>query len=212
MKSLQLTVSFICTLVLYSGVAWSESAALSSLDNFFTNITTFKARFVQIVLDENLQELDDGKGTVWVSRPGRFRWDYEQPDAQQIVGDGKKVWIYDVDLEQITVRNQALALGKTPAILLAGSGDLGETYSIEDIGRQGRFDWVNLIPIDEESGFTEIRVGFEDNRLRLMELLDTLGQRTRISFIDLKENIEIDEQTFAFTPPIGVDVIDESEP
>ncbi len=81
MKRLQLTVSFICTLVLYSGVAWSESAALSSLDNFFTNITTFKARFGQIVLDENLQELDDGKGTVWVSRPGRFRWDYEQPDA-----------------------------------------------------------------------------------------------------------------------------------
>ena len=85
-----------------------------------------------------------------------------------------------------------------------------QNYTIIDIGTQGRFDWVNLIPLDEDSSFTEVRIGFEDNRLRFMELLDTLGQRTRMSFVDLKENGPIDNQVFDFLPPVGVDVIDDT--
>ena len=188
----------------------AASAGLDALNYFFTEITTFQARFGQIVLDETLVEIDDGQGTVWIQRPGMFRWDYEPPEAQQIVGDGENVWIYDIELEQVTVRAQDQALGKSPAILLAGGGDLEDNYTIEDIGTQGRFDWVNLIPVDEDSGFSEVRIGFEDNRLRLMELLDNLGQRTRISFVDLRENVPIPLDTFDFTVPEGVDVIDEA--
>ena len=104
----------------------------------------------------------------------------------------------------------AKALGRTPALLLAGGDEMAKNYNIIDIGTQGRYDWVNLIPLDEESSFTEIRIGFEDNRLRLMELLDSLGQRTRMSFGDLKENQPIADKVFDFLPPDGVDIIDES--
>ncbi len=187
------------------------SPGLEALEHFFHAIQTFEARFAQVVLDDNLTPVDEGRGTVWIKRPGRFRWNYDPPDAQEIVGDGARVWLYDIELEQVTVRDQAQALGRTPAILLAGSGDLASTYRIEDIGVQGRFHWVNLVPEDSQSGFTEVRIGFEDRRLRLMELVDTLDQRTRISFADAKENAPLADELFEFIPPAGIDVIDQSK-
>ena len=188
----------------------NASPGLDSLRYFFNEIQTFEANFGQEVLDESMDAIDSGRGRVMIKRPGLFMWDYEPPEAQKIIGDGDRVWIYDVDLEQVTVRDQQQSLGRTPALLLAGTQDIEQNYTIIDIGTQGRFDWVNLIPVDEESGFTEVRIGFEDNRLRLMELLDNLGQRTRMSFVDLKENQPIPDSSFDFVPPAGVDVIDES--
>ena len=185
-------------------------AGIESFNRFFNEINTLEAQFTQIVLDENLSAVDDGHGTVWIKRPGRFRWDYEPPEAQEIVGDGERVWLYDIEIEQVTVRDQAETLGRTPAILLAGSGDIEQTYTIEDIGSLGQVDWVNLIPEDPDSGFTEVRIGFEARRLRLMELVDTLDQRTRISFINLKENVPLADEIFQLIPPDGVDVIDQS--
>lgn len=197
------------TLCVFPGPAVS-SPGLDSLNYFFREINTFEARFGQIVLDESLVEIDDGQGRLWIQRPGLFRWDYDAPDAQQIIGDGDNVWVYDIELEQVTVSEQEATLGRSPAILLAGEGGLEDDYIVEDIGTQGRFDWVNLIPRSEDTGFSEVRIGFEDNRLRLLELLDTLGQRTRISFVDLKENVPISPATFEFIPPEGVDVISET--
>ena len=194
-----------------TGVA-NASPGVESLNYFFNQINTFEARFRQKVLDESMVEIDDGQGRVWIQRPGLFRWDYEPPEAQEIVGDGENVWIYDIELEQITVRNQDQTLGKSPAILLAGTGELDENYKIEDIGTHGRYDWVNLMPKNEDSGFKEIRIGFEDRRLRLMELLDNLGQTTRILFVDLKENSLIPLTTFDFIPPQGMDIIDHRNP
>jgi len=188
----------------------NASPGLDSLRYFFAEINTFEAAFEQVVLDESLQEIDDGKGVVKIKRPGLFRWDYAPPEAQEIVGDGDRVWIYDVEFEQVNVRDQKEALGGTPALLLAGEGDLSDNYAIVDIGTQGRFDWVNLIPVDEESSFTEVRIGFEDNRLRLMELIDNLGQTTRMTFVNLRENEQIPDTDFDFIPPPGVDVLDES--
>ena len=179
---------------------------------FFNEIKSFKARFGQVVLDESLTEINDGQGTVWVRRPGLFRWNYESPEAQEIVGDGENVWVYDVELEQVTVQSQALALGKFSSPVAVGVGKYGENPMLSKIfGTQGRFDWVSLIPKDKESEFREVRIGFEDNRLRLLELLDNLGQRTRISFVDLKENEPIPASVFKFVPPDGVDIIDNTE-
>jgi len=211
MKILSRSVSVaVLTLTIALAPLANASPGLDSLRFFFDEINTFEASFGQVVLDESLQEIDDGNGVVKIKRPGLFRWDYAPPEAQEIVGDGDRVWIYDVEFEQVTVRDQKEALGSTPAILLAGGGDLSDSYTIEDIGTQGRFDWVNLIPVDEESSFTEVRIGFEDNRLRLMELIDNLGQTTRMTFVDLKENKGIPDTDFDFIPPPGVDVLDES--
>ena len=190
--------------------AEQAGAGLEAFERFFNEINTLEARFGQVVLDENLNAIDDGQGMVWIKRPGRFRWNYEPPEAQEIIGDGERVWLHDIALEQVTVRDQARALGRTPASLLAGAGDLGQTYKIEDIGTQGQVAWVNLVPEDPESGFTEVRIGFEDHRLRLMELIDTLDQRTRISFVDLKENVPVADRIFEFAAPEGTDIIDET--
>jgi outer membrane lipoprotein carrier protein len=211
MQKLSLSSVIVAFLIFSCARTAIASPGLDSLHYFFNEINTFEARFGQKVLDESLTEVDDGQGKLWIHRPGLFRWDYDPPDAQEIVGDGVNVWIHDIELEQVTVRDQDQTLGKSPAILLAGSGNLEENYEIEDIGTQGRYDWVNLIPKSEDGGFNEVRIGFEDNRLRLLELLDNLGQTTRIVFVDLKENTPIPLTVFNFVPPEGVDVIDNSE-
>ncbi len=206
---LNLLPGIACSVLLTANAAAAPGSA--ALNRFFDEIHSFKARFGQVVVDESLTEIGDGQGTVWVQRPGRFRWNYELPEAQEIVGDGENVWVYDVELEQVTVQSQPLALGTSPALLLSESGDIEKSHTIEEIGAQGRFDWVNLIPKDPESEFREIRIGFEDDRLRLMELLDNLGRRTRLSFVDLKENEPIPASVFNFVPPDGVDIIDNTE-
>ena len=189
--------------------AVKASPSLDSLNFFFDEVQSFESRFGQIILDENLTELDRGQGTVWVQRPGLFRWSYELPDLQEIVGDGSRVWVYDIDLEQVSVRPQDEAIGKSPAVLLSGTQRIEENFEIVDVGTQGQYDWVNLVSLDEENEFREIRIGFEDNHLRLMELIDHLEQRTRIIFIDIKENVAIPASIFEFNPPEGVDIIDE---
>ena len=182
---------------------------LMSLDRFYRDVKTFHARFEQQVFDEQRSLVDREKGEVWISRPGRFRWNYAPPDPQEIVGDGKNLWIHDVELEQVTVRGQAEALGRTPAILLAGEGGYEDAYEARDGGRRGGLDWVILRPREEESGFTEVRVGFLGRVLSVMELIDSLGQTTRIHFSEVAENRPIDPDRFRFQPPAGVDVIDE---
>jgi len=189
---------------------WASSPGMESLYYFFNEIKTFKARFVQIVFDESLNVIDDSQGKVWIERPGLFRWNYEPPDAQEIVGDGVNVWIYDIELEQVTVRKQQF-LGNAPAILLAGVDNLEDHYHIKDIGSQGRFDWISLIPKDKDSSFNKIRIGFEENQLKLMELPDNLGQKIWINFVDLKENLPIPATAFDFIIPDGVDIIDNTE-
>ncbi|MDA8022536.1 MAG: outer membrane lipoprotein chaperone LolA [Gammaproteobacteria bacterium] len=182
-----------------------------AFSHFFGEIRTFSAQFRQVVLDEDLNTVDDGRGTVRIKRPGKFRWDYLPPDAQHIIGDGERIWLHDLDLEQVTVRDQKSALGRGPALLLAGGGAPKSGYSISDIGVHAGIAWVNLIPAKTDSGFTEVRMGFEKRQLRQMELVDTLGQRTRISFLGIRENAPIADAVFRFAPPPGADVIDQTE-
>lgn len=193
-------------------VAAADSPGRQALQRFFSEVATLESRFEQVVLDENLSAIDDGSGILRIKRPGKFRWDYAPPAAQVIVGDGERVWLHDVDLAQVTVRSQSRALGRSPAIWLAGGdADLEDAYDIEDLGAQGRIDWLNLIPRDATSEFAAVRVGFEAQRLRIIELIDALDQRTRIRFFDLQENAPVADSWFQFTPPPGVDVIDSSE-
>lgn len=186
--------------------------AVDHLQRFFDEVKTFGANFDQIVMDEGLNIVEETNGQMWIARPGRFRWDYSSPSEQKIVGDGDRIWLYDKDLEQVTVRSQSETVGRTPAILLAGSGDLAQSYDVEDLGPQGQSSWVGLTPKDGESQFESVRIGFDmDGRLVVMELVDGFGQTTRISLHDAKENSDLDPVLFAFEPPEGVDVIDESQ-
>lgn len=183
----------------------------TSLDRFFSDVVTFRARFEQVVLDEDLNRIEESAGEVWISRPGKFRWDYEPPLEQQIVSDGEQVWVYDADLAQVTLRPLTNAIGTTPAILLAGEGDVKGSFHIRDLGHQGNLEWIGLTPKDSDEGYEDIRIAFEDTHLRVLEFIDGLGQMTRITLEGVQENLEISDSRFDFVPPPGVDVFTEDQ-
>lgn len=179
------------------------------LRRFFKDVQSFTARFNQVVLDESLNMLQESSGTLWIQRPNRFRWNYDAPFEQQIVGDGKKIWVYDVELRQVTVRAMSGGLGNTPAILLAGRGTLDDDFFVKSLGTQGKLDWLQLIPKSKDGGFEDIRVGFDKGKLRVLEMIDGFGQTTRIALRNAAENVDINPDKFVFKAPPGVDVVRE---
>ncbi len=192
-------------------VANADTDGHARLDRFFENVNTFKASFIQVVLDENLLALEETSGLLWIARPGRFRWDYRSAHDQTIVADGKVLWIYDVELEQVTRREQKSAIGHTPAVLLAGGQQYRKDYEVTALGTQGAITWIALLPRLNDGSFAEIQLGFEGDTLRLIQLLDELNQITRVTLADVVENEPIPENLFQFVPPTGVDVIADVE-
>jgi outer membrane lipoprotein carrier protein len=189
-------------------IAGLAATATDNLNRFFQEIRTLRAEFSQVVMDENLVPLEESTGRLLISRPGRFRWDYHPPFAQQIIADGVKIWIYDIELEQVTVRDQRSMLAGTPALLLAGQGDLEANYVIGDLGEQGSVVWVSLQPKARNGSFAEVQLGFQNDTLRLIQLLDHLDQVTRIVLNHVEENPQIPTKLFEFVVPVGVDLID----
>jgi outer membrane lipoprotein carrier protein len=199
---------FACfVLALASSAHASTSRVEDSLERFFKDVHTYHADFHQVVLDEGLNPLQETSGRMWIERPGKFRWEYDPPYQQLIVGDGERVWVYDIDLEQVTARRMDGALGNTPALLLAGKGNLEGNFTVTSLGKQGALDWVRMIPKRKDGGFEDIRIGFEHGKIRTLELVDAFGQITRIELDNAEENTPIAAKEFQFEPPAGVDVI-----
>ena len=179
-----------------------------ALVNAFVNdVVTFAADFEQSLIDPDGMMLEKTSGTLEIQRPGRFRWMYLEPYEQWLVADGANIWSYDVDLEQVTVKAQAEALANTPALLLGGSGEAMDQFdyagSFEDAG----FTWVRLLPIDTESGFRRVELGFGGGQLSRMVFLDNLEQTTVVVLKNVVVNEPIDASSFDFAPPDGVDVV-----
>ena len=187
----------------------ASAAATDALKVFLTQTQTVKARFAQMVLDKNLKPLQQAQGVMQFSRPGKFRWDYLKPYEQTIVGDGVRLWIYDKDLNQVTVRKLDLALGASPAALLAGSNDLERDYKLTNLGVEKGLDWLEALPKNRDSMFERVRMGFGKSGLEAMELRDQFGQVTVITFADVERNPRLGADVFRFTPPKGADVISE---
>ena len=200
---------------LVMGAGLSPACAVADgyerLDRFFEKVTTFRASFIQVVLDENLLALEETSGLLWIARPGRFRWDYESVHRQSIVADGEVLWLYDVELEQVTRRAQESAIGQTPAVLLSGGQQYRKDYNVTILGRQGAVNWISLVPKFSDGSFAEIQLGFEGETLRLIQLLDELNQITRVTLANVVENEPIPDSVFRFIPPTGVDVISDVE-
>ena len=186
-----------------------QASATQDLHRFFNQVQRYQARFTQVTVDEAKQPVQESSGNLWIERPGKFRWNYSTPFEQQIVGDGKKVWVYDVELKQVAVRGMQGVLGATPAILLAGKGNLDTVFTIKDLGRDGTLDWVQLKPKKKDGGFEDLRIGFEKGKIRNLEMVDGFGQTTRVTLHDAQENAVIGVEKFNFKPPAGVDVITE---
>jgi outer membrane lipoprotein carrier protein len=200
-------IIFLFLILLVPGVCLG--ATVESLKGLLNQTTTAKARFAQAVLDKNNKPLQQVTGTMEFSRPGRFRWEYNKPYEQTIVGDGSRLWIYDKDLNQVTVRKLDRALGASPAALLAGSNEIEKGYTLQSVGTDGGLDWLEAVPKTQDTAFERIRLGFGKGGLEAMELKDAFGQTTVIKFADLERNVKLSPDAFKFTPPKGAAVISE---
>jgi outer membrane lipoprotein carrier protein len=184
-------------------------SGLDALRSFIAATDAAQGKFVQKVYDSKRKLTQEASGTLAFSRPGKFRWTYAKPYAQLIVGDGDKVWVYDQDLNQVTVRQLDRALGSTPAALLAGSNEIERAFRLGDLGEKEGLEWVEARPREKESTFESIRMGFGSSGLEVMELADSFGQTTVLKFTGLRRNPALDPDLFRFVPPKGADVIGE---
>jgi len=195
----------------------AHAGAIDRLHRFFETTKTVRADFAQIVVAKNGKRPQQSSGVMMFSRPGKFRWQIERPYSQLLVGDGEKVWIYDPDLRQVTVKQVGAALGSTPVALLVGDGDgknggksaLERNFTLREAGEREGLEWLEAIPKLPDSGFERLQMGFAGNDLKAMELFDNFGQTTTLFFTHLERNPQLAPALFRFTPPAGVDVIGE---
>ena len=183
-----------------------KASSLEHFSEFITGTLTARGEFEQKIFDSNRRLLQESRGVLAFSRPGKFRWTYLKPYSQLIVGDGSKVWIYDEDLKQVTVKKLDQALGSTPAALLAGNNEAMRAFRLSDKGSKDGLEWLEALPRDKD-GFETIRMGFNRSGLQIMELVDGFGQTTVLRFKALERNPKLDSALFRFSPPKGADVI-----
>ncbi len=188
----------------------NADAASDKLLTFFAETKTMRAEFVQNVQSKDRKPPEENRGILTMQRPGKFFWDYQYPYRQQIIADGKQLWIYDIDLDQAIVKPLDLVLGDTPAVLLSGTASVTERFKVEEVpllkGDTG-LDWLRLEPKKSDIGFEQILLAFKNSDLKEMQLTDAFGQVTRMVFSKLEKNPKIDPALFHFVPPEGVDVI-----
>ena len=194
-------------LLLVSNIALADG--VSSLRDFFNNTTTMRAQFSQVVNDKQGRKIQEVDGTMQLQRPNKFRWDYKKPYEQQIVSDGKQVFLYDTELQQVTIRELSKSLGSSPAALLAGGEAVEKSFTLKNATRKDGLAWVLALPKDKESGFERVLLGFKADKLRKMELYDSFSHVTLITFDEVERNPTLQDATFLFTPPAGVDVVGE---
>lgn len=187
--------------------AAADAAGIDRLNQFMNATQTATGAFEQRIYNREQKVTQESGGTLAFARPGKFRWTYSKPYPQLIVGDGTRVWVYDEDLNQVTVRQLDQALGATPAALLAGSNDALRAFELRELGAQDGLEWVEAIPREKEGSFERIRMGFAADGIARMELVDNFGQRTELRFTDFRRNPRIDPAQFRFVPPKGADVI-----
>jgi chaperone LolA len=203
-------LKLIFTTVLFCVSANAHAGAVEQLKAFISGTRSAQAEFTQTVLDSKGHKMQTASGTMQFVRPGKFRWEYRTPYEQLIVGDGEKFWLYDADLEQVTVRKLDAALGSSPAALLSGNNEIERDFVLEEAGEQYALTWLIAKPRNTESTFSAIRMGFNaQSELAAMELNDAFGNTTILRFSQLRRNPQLAAALFRFVPPQGADVLGE---
>ena len=182
-------------------------SGLQRLEAFTAELQSLRAQFVQSLFDAQGETVQESRGTVVLQRPGRFRWEYQLPYEQLIVADGEKLWVYDTELQQVTVKQLDNALGNAPIMLLSERRSLEEDFIIHDLQPRDGLQWVELEPRVKDTDFTRIALGMDEQGMKVMELRDSFGQATEVRFVNLEINVTPAADAFVFEPPPGVDVI-----
>jgi outer membrane lipoprotein carrier protein len=204
---------FLC-LVAICGAAWAQPAAdgnaaagIATLEAFLSDVHSLTADFKQELWTADQRLLQTETGTLSLRRPNRFRWIYAKPTELTVVADGKQLWIYDVELAQVTVAPLDTTVESTPAMLLSGDRNVRDGFNVVQTYRVDGLDWIKLVPKTGGTDFSSVLIGFKGKAPQRLELVDGLNQVTRIELENLAVNPDVADSTFEFTPPAGVDVI-----
>ena len=210
MKTSSMVLGVICAGLL-CGASRTQASGLGQLKAFLDGTKTSKGTFRQAVASKTRPASANSGGTFAFARPGKFRWTYDKPFDQVIVGDGVRVWVYDRDLNQVIVRKLDIALGATPAALLAGDNALEKNFTLAEGAAAGDLEYVDATPKTTDSQFTKVRIGFRDNLPRAMELTDSFGQITSLTFTTIERNPPLPPDLFNFEVPAGADVVGDAK-
>ncbi|OGA89110.1 MAG: outer membrane lipoprotein carrier protein LolA [Burkholderiales bacterium RIFCSPLOWO2_12_FULL_65_40] len=204
----------ITAILIAASASWASADGLKSLESFMKGTQAARSDFTQVVTtpgkDGQVARQKTSSGSFEFQRPGRFRFVYKKPFEQTIVADGQTLWFYDVDLNQVTQRPQAQALGTTPVALLASAADLQALradFTLESAPAQDGLQWVQAVPKAKDGQLQNVRVGFRGEQLAVLEILDSFGQRSSIRFDNLQPHPQLPASTFQFKPPVGADVL-----
>jgi len=203
--------AIVAAAALFAMTAPVAASGLAQLKSFLDGTKTAQGMFKQVVASKTRPQTKDSGGTFAFLRPGKFRWTYDKPFEQLIVGDGMRVWIYDRDLNQVIVRKLDAALGATPAALLAGDNALEKNFTLTEGTAAGGLEFVDAVPKTQESQFTKVRMGFRDNLPSVMELTDAFGQITTLTFVTFERNPHLAATLFRFDVPAGADVVGDAK-
>jgi outer membrane lipoprotein carrier protein len=188
----------------------AHAGASDKLRDFINHSQSGQANFTQVVQDKKGKKIQSASGTMQFVRPGKFRWVYQKPYEQIIVGDGAKFWLYDVDLNQVTVKKLDAALGSSPAALLSGNNEIERSFILQDNGTRDGLDWLVATAKTPDTGFDKIDMAFNaQGELVVMELRDAFGLKTELRFSKMQSNLKLSPSLFKFVPPKGADVLGE---
>lgn len=207
MKSFRIAAAFTVLVAAAAVAAAEDDPGLALVDRFVNDVGTLTGEFEQRLIDASGELLEVSSGRLYIERPGRFRWVYDEPYEQWLVADGRNIWNYDVDLAQVTVKPQAEALANTPALLLGGAESAMDEFEYDGSYRTAGLVWARLRPVDTSSGFRQVELAFSDGVLVRMVFLDNLEQTTLVTLHDVELNQPIDAAVFEFSMPEGVDVV-----
>lgn len=198
-------LAMLLPLLLAAQIAHADGMA--NIKAFYEQAKSVRANFHQVVTDKQGRKVQEVEGEMQLLRPSKFRWDYRKPYEQQIISDGKQVWLYDTELAQVTVRSLKQSIGASPAALLAGGADIDKTFKLTNAANKGSLEWVSAVPKDKESGFERILMGFNGSKIQEMSLVDSFGHTTKIVFTQVELNPALEDKHFLFKVPKGVDVV-----
>ncbi len=206
-RKIVLFISLVCAASNVAAESTIDELGEKLVNDFITNVITLQGRFEQSLIDAEGIVVEESSGTLELERPARFRWSYSEPYEQWLIADGRNVWSYDLDLQQVTVKPQQQALANTPALLLGGSEDALEQFNFGGTTVEEVTTWVRLEPKNSDNGFNRIELGFIDEKLQRMIFFDNLEQTTLVALHDVIINEPIDAERFEFYVPAGVDVV-----
>jgi outer membrane lipoprotein carrier protein len=199
---------FLLSLLLLSNAVLAADAR-ARLEAFANGLNALSGEFTQTTSDPNGEVQEESRGTLALAAPRQFRWQYQDPFPQLIVADGNDVWIYDQDLEQVTVRNQSTEESQSPLTVLVDLSQLDRDYVVQNLKDRDGLSWLGLTSRAKEPPFKRIEIGFDGHGPKRMLLEDLLGNRTEWTFSNWQRNPKLAADTFRFSPPAGVDVIGE---